>query len=170
MLEILTKDELAGVLSHELAHIRSRDALTMTISVTIVGAIAAIFAPLILVGRYMRSGKVASIIIVATIALLAAAILQLMLSRSREFEADKSGAMICGHPEWLASALLKLASAAKEANNLFTLKHLASAPLNIVDPIPHLAWSRLFEMHPPIEHRIAQLKLMACSQKNDRHR
>jgi heat shock protein HtpX len=160
LLEILTEEELAGVLSHELAHIRSRDTLTMTISATIVGAIVALSAALFLIGRITRGGKGVSIIFMAILAPLAAAILQLMLSRSREYAADKAGAMICGHPDWLASALWKLAKATKQADNLITLRYPATAPLHIVDPLPDLSWTCLFATLPPIERRIARLNQM----------
>jgi len=95
------------VLSHELAHIKSRDSLTMTISATIVGAVVAISALLFLIGHVIRGGKGVSINLMAILAPLAAAILQLTLSRSREYAADKAGAAIFCHHEWLAFTLSK---------------------------------------------------------------
>jgi heat shock protein HtpX len=116
-----------------------------------------------LVGRLTRGGKELSIVLMALLAPLAAAILQLMLSRSREYAADKAGAAICGHPEWLASALSKLSEAARQANNPIALRHPATASLHIVDPLQDISWACLFTTHPPIERRIAGLNQMRTS-------
>lgn len=158
LLKLLTKNEIAAVVSHELAHIKSYDTAVMTISASLVGAIAGLIAPLLLIGLLIGGRKWLSFILIAVIVLLAAVLFQLVHCRSREYAADKLGSAICGHPEWLASALRKLDTSTHGVGNIIALRNIALAPLHIVDPLPQFKWNCLFATHPPIERRLARLR------------
>jgi heat shock protein HtpX len=157
ILELLSEDELRGVIAHELAHIRNRDVLIQSVAATIGGAITYLAYMLMWFGGDDESplGLVGSLAMVI-LAPLAATIVQLAISRQREYSADATGADICGNPESLASALLRLEEGAKA-----TPMHVnqASEPLYIVKPIRG-GFAGLFSTHPPIEERVKRLRQM----------
>jgi heat shock protein HtpX len=163
LLEGLSKEELAGVMAHELAHIKNRDTLTMTITATLAGAISMLanFA-LFFGGR--RNGALGLIGMLAMMILapLGAMLVQMAISRTREYVADKSGAEICGNPLWLASALGKISGAAKRIENDGAERNPATAHMYIINPLSGARMDSLFSTHPAAENRIAELKRMAA--------
>ena len=154
----LSEDELRGVIAHELAHIRNRDILTQSVAATIGGAITWVAYMLMWVGGDNDSplGLVGALAMVI-LAPLAASLIQLSISRQREFSADATGAEICGNPESLASALLRLEEGAKE---IPMQVNQASEPLYIVKPFSGKGVASLFSTHPPIEERVRRLRQM----------
>lgn len=161
LLANLSRDELAGVIAHELAHIRHRDTLTMTLTATMAGAIAMMGNMLLFSGgREGRGGGVAAILAMI-LAPLAAMMVQMAISRGREYEADRTGAEICGQPLALASALATIARLAGRSVNLPAERNPASASLFIINPLGALRMDSLFATHPPTEERIARLTAMA---------
>jgi heat shock protein HtpX len=159
--KLLTEDELRGVLAHELGHVRNHDILLVSVASAIGSAITWIAYMLFWVGGDDNSplGAVAAIAMVL-LAPLAAGIIQMAISRQREFSADATGAEICGNPESLASALLRLESGAQampmQVNN-------ATEPLYIVRPFKSGGMASLFSTHPPIEERVRRLRQMRPS-------
>jgi heat shock protein HtpX len=165
IMRILNEDELEGVLAHELSHVKNRDVLISTIAATLAGAIAHLAYMLpwaaFMGGRSSDDdeggGNPIAAIALAIVAPIAAMLVQLAVSRSREFQADATGARIAGHSQGLAQALGKLEMAAQaipmQANP-------ATAHLFIVNPLSGAAIARLFSTHPPIEERIARLRAM----------
>jgi heat shock protein HtpX len=157
ILKLLSEDELRGVIAHELAHIRNRDVLIQSVAATIAGAITYLGYMLLWFGGDDESpiGLIGSLAMVL-LAPIAATIIQLAISRQREFSADATGADICGNPESLASALLRLEEGAKAVP-----MHVnqAAEPLYIVKPI-HGGFAGLFSTHPPIEERVKRLRQM----------
>jgi len=161
---ILDENELEGVLAHEMSHVKNRDTLTSAIAATIAGAITALasFAQWSLIfgglsGDDEDGGNIAGLLLMVILAPLAATIVQLAISRTREFEADAKGAELCGNPTALASALSKLdraASASKMDVNPST------AHMFIVNPLRGKALASLFSTHPPTEERINRLTAM----------
>jgi len=156
---LLSEDELRGVLAHELAHVRHRDILITSVASAIGGAITYLGYMLLFFGGdddESPLGLVASLALVI-LAPIAATIIQLAISRQREFSADATGAEICGNPESLASALLRLEEGAKampmEVNQ-------AAEPLYIVKPFSGGGIASLFSTHPPIEERVRRLRQM----------
>jgi heat shock protein HtpX len=156
--KLLTEDELRGVLAHELGHVRNHDILLVSVASAIGSAITWIAYMLLWVGGDDNSplGAIAAIAMVL-LAPLAAGIIQMAISRQREFSADATGAEICGNPESLASALLRLESGAQampmQVNN-------ATEPLYIVRPFKSGGMASLFSTHPPIEERVRRLRQM----------
>ncbi|MCK5275229.1 MAG: zinc metalloprotease HtpX, partial [Alphaproteobacteria bacterium] len=136
LLRNLTAVEVSGVMAHELAHVRNRDTLTMTITATIAGAIGMLanFA-LFFGGRRNSPLGIVGALLVMFLAPLAAALVQMAISRSREYEADRIGAEICGHPNWLADALHKMAHAAAAIDNPQAEDNPATAHMFIVNPL-----------------------------------
>ncbi len=162
LLEMLSYDELAGVMAHELAHIRNRDTLIMTVSATIAGAISTIAQfGFLFGGRGEERPNPLVMIGTAILAPLAAVIIQMAISRSREYDADRLGAQICGRPLALASALAKIAGAVHHIPNLDAERHPATAPLFIVNPLTGGGMDNLFSTHPATENRIAALHALA---------
>jgi heat shock protein HtpX len=161
LLRMLSREEIAGVLAHELAHVRNRDTLTMTVAATIAGAISMLgnFGMLFGGRRDGESsgGGIISTLLAVFIAPIAAAIIQMALSRSREYAADHDGAEIVQRPLWLASALQKIDRAAHEIQNDQAEAHPASAPLYIVNPLSGRGMDNLFSTHPNTENRVAAL-------------
>ena len=156
---LLSEDELRGVLAHELAHVRHRDILITSVASAIGGAITYLGYMLLFFGGdddESPLGLVASLALVI-LAPIAATIIQLAISRQREYSADATGAEICGNPESLASALLRLEEGAKampmEVNQ-------AAEPLYIVKPFSGRGIASLFSTHPPIEERVRRLRQM----------
>lgn len=164
ILNILSREELKGVIAHELSHIKNRDTLIMTVAATIAGAItmlaswarwAAIFGGFGSRGGRSKNNNVIGYIFMLIVAPLAAMLIQLAISRSREYAADKRGAYIAGTPSGLASALLKLEKGARahpmSANN-------ATAHIFIVNPLRPGGVAGLFSTHPPIQERVKRLQ------------
>ncbi len=162
LLRTLTHEEIAGVMAHELAHVRHRDTLTMTITATIAGALAMLanFA-FFFGGNRNNPLGVVGLLLMMVVAPLAASLVQMAISRTREFAADRGGAEICGHPLWLADALAKLERAARRIDNQAAEANPATAHLFIVNPLRARGLSGLFATHPPMEERIRRLREMA---------
>ncbi|MGO4706683.1 zinc metalloprotease HtpX [Microvirga sp. 2MCAF38] len=162
ILHMLSREELAGVMAHELAHIKNRDTLTMTVSATIAGAISSIAQfGLFFGGRGNDRPNAMVGLLTAIIAPLAAMVIQMAISRSREYEADRIGAAICGQPLALASALNKIASGVAQIPNEDAEQHPATAPLFIINPLSGQGMDNWFSTHPATENRIAALQALA---------
>ena len=161
LLNMLSPDELAGVISHELAHVRNRDTLLMTVTATIAGAISMLaqFGMLFRGGRRDRNGGIGAIgtLLMVVMAPLAAMLVQMAISRTREYAADDMGARISGNPEALASALAKIDAAARRIENISAEQNPATAPLFIINPLSGARMDNLFSTHPSTENRIAAL-------------
>jgi heat shock protein HtpX len=158
ILKLLSEDELRGVLAHELAHVRNRDILISSVAATIAGAITYLGYMLLWFGGDDDSplGLIGSLALVL-LAPIAASIIQLAISRQREFSADATGAEISGNPESLAGALLRLEEGAKA---IPMQVNQASEPLYIVKPFSGGGIAKLFSTHPPIEERVRRLRQM----------
>lgn len=162
LLRNLTATEVAGVIAHELAHVRNRDTLTMTITATIAGAIGMLANFAFFFGnRRDNPLGIVGTLLVMFLAPMAAALVQMAISRSREYEADRIGAEICGHPDWLADALYKMATGAEAIDNPQAEENPATAHMFIVNPLHARAIDGLFSTHPPIGERIRRLREMA---------
>ncbi|BCG46186.1 Peptidase M48, Ste24p [Citrifermentans bremense] len=164
IMRILTPEELEGVMAHELSHVANRDILISTIAATVAGAIsmlanmaqwAAIFGHR---SDDEEGGGVIGTLALAILAPIAAMLIQLAVSRSREYLADEGGARLCGHPRSLANALRKL----DQASHLLPMQEArpATAHMFIVNPLTAGGIARLFSTHPPMEERIARLEQM----------
>ncbi|MEO1708369.1 MAG: zinc metalloprotease HtpX [Pseudomonadota bacterium] len=164
LLRMLTEDEIAGVMAHELAHVQNRDTLTMTVTATIAGAITALanFAMFFGGNRNNGAGIIGSIAIMI-LAPMAASLVQMAISRSRKYEADKRGAEICGHPEWLASALAKISNGAAQIPNETAERHPETGQLMIINPLNGQGADNLFSTHPATQNRIDKLLKMRIS-------
>ncbi|MDH5558386.1 MAG: zinc metalloprotease HtpX [Alphaproteobacteria bacterium] len=158
LLRGLTDMEVAGVMAHELAHVKNRDTLTMTITATIAGAIGMLgsFAMF-----FSNRRNIIGTLVVMFVAPFAASLVQMAISRSREYEADRIGAEICGHPDWLADALYKMATGAATIENPEAEDNPATAHMFIVNPLHTRAMDGLFSTHPPMGERIQRLREMA---------
>jgi heat shock protein HtpX len=166
LLEHMTREELAGVIAHELAHVRNRDTLVMTITATIAGAISMIAQFGLLFGGGHRDNNNGGLGLIGTLAMvilapIAAMLVQMAISRTREYAADDLGARIAGRPEWLASALRKLDAAAHAIPNEPAERNPATAHLFIVNPLTGHGMDNLFSTHPATENRIAALAELA---------
>jgi heat shock protein HtpX len=163
LLGSVNNEELAGVLAHEFGHVKHRDTLTMTVTATIAGAVSMLanFAFFLGGGRRNNPLGFAGMLLVMLFAPLAAVLVQMAISRSREFEADKAGAEISGRPLWLASALEHIDSAAKRIENVEAEEHPATAHMFIVNPLRGGGLSGLFSSHPSTEERIERLRALA---------
>ena len=159
----LSRDELAGVIAHELAHIRNRDTLIMTVSATVAGAISMLaqFGLFFGGGRGRGAMGFAGVLLAAIMAPIAAMLIQALISRTREYSADRLGGEICGNPLWLASALAKIAGGAGRTEMATAESHPASAHLFIVNPLAGRRMDGLFTTHPKTENRITALKQQA---------
>ncbi|KDA03357.1 zinc metalloprotease HtpX [Hyphomonas oceanitis] len=164
LLGMLTREEVAGVMAHELAHVRNRDTLTMTVTATIAGAIGMLANFALFFGRE-RTGLIGSLAIMI-IAPLAAGLVQMAISRSREYEADAKGAEICGNPLWLASALEKIERGARASVNVQAERNPAMAHMYISNPLSGRGTDNLFSTHPSTASRVAALRRMAGDQIN----
>lgn len=162
LLRILNENEIAGVMAHELAHVRNRDTLTMTITATIAGAVTMLanFA-LFFGGGRNNGGGIIGAIAIMIFAPLAAGLVQMAISRTREYDADRIGADICGHPEWLASALAKISQGAAQIPNETAERHPETGQLMIVNPLSGRGADNLFSTHPATQNRIDRLLEMA---------
>jgi len=165
LLRALSEDEIAGVMAHELAHIKNRDTLTMTITATLAGAITLLanFAFLFRMGNDREGPGLVGTLALMFLAPLAAGIVQMAISRTREYEADKLGAEICGQPMWLASALLKIEQLARGRIMTTAEQNPATAHMFIHNPLAGLGADNLFSTHPATENRVAALREMSNS-------
>jgi heat shock protein HtpX len=161
LMNTCSKDELAGVIAHELAHIKNRDTLIMTMTATIAGAIGFLTQFGMFFGRSRNNpmGMIGTLLIIF-LAPVAAMLVQMAISRTREFAADRLGAEICGHPEWLASALRLIERQAKGMTNARAEENPASAHLFIINPLRSGGLSGLFRTHPPTAERVRRLDEM----------
>ena len=166
IMRILSERELRGVMAHELAHVKNRDTLISTVSATVAGAIASIaqFGMVLGGGRDQSGARNLNPlvgILVMLFAPLAASLIQMAISRAREFEADKAGAEICGDPKALASALEKIHHYAHQVTNQTAEAHPETAQMMIINPLSGMSFDRLFSTHPRTEERVARLMAMA---------
>ena len=166
LMERCSAEELAGVIAHELGHIRNRDTLIMTVVAVVAGAIGMLANMALFMGgggdRERNPLGIVGVILVMMLAPVAAMLVQSAISRSREFEADKAGAEISGRPNWLADALGQIERAAKGLPNHAADANPATAHMFIINPL-HGGLSGLFSTHPPTAERIARLRAMANS-------
>jgi heat shock protein HtpX len=155
-------EELAGVIAHELAHIKNRDTLIMTITATLAGAIGFLSQFAFFFGRDNRNplGLVGTLLVMI-LAPLAAMLVQMAISRTREYSADRLGAEICGQPRWLARALQKIEQLARGVVNERAERNPASAHLFIVNPLHMGGVDKLFRTHPPTADRVRRLLELA---------
>jgi heat shock protein HtpX len=162
LLQRVSHEELAGVLAHELGHVKHRDTLTMTITATIAGAVSMLANFAFFLGGDRRNNPLGLVgmVLVMLLAPIAAVLVQMAVSRSREFEADKAGAEISGRPLWLASALEHIDSAARRIDNVEAEQNPATAHMFIVNPL-HGGLSGLFASHPSTQERVARLRALA---------
>jgi heat shock protein HtpX len=162
LLRRLNADEVRGVLAHELGHVQHRDSLTMTITAVLAGAIGMLAQSLFFFGglggrdRNSPLGGLGALLVMV-LAPIAAMLVQMAISRGREYEADRAGAEISGNPRALASALQKISGAAAAIPNPVAEAHPASAHLFIVNPLHGIGADNLFSTHPVTENRIARL-------------
>ena len=163
ILQLLTRDELRGVLAHEISHVTNRDILISSVAATLAGAIM-MLARIAMFGAYFggyggrdddRGGNPIGLLLMMVLAPIAAMLIQLAISRSREYAADETGSKLAGHPAGLASALQKLQTASKR-NPLPA--NPASAHLFIMKPFTGQALMQLFSTHPPTEKRVGRLR------------
>lgn len=161
LLSILSREETAGVMAHELAHVQNRDTLTMTVTATIAGAIG-MLANFALFFTSRERGGMLTGLAVMIFAPMAAALVQMAISRSREYEADKRGAEICGNPMWLASALAKIDRGARATVNRKAEENPAMAHMYIMNPLAGRRGDSLFATHPATQNRIEALQRLAA--------
>ena len=163
IMNILSERELRGVLAHELAHVKHRDTLISTISATIAGAISSIaqFGMLFSGGDRERGVHPVVALLIMIVAPIAAMLIQMAISRSREFEADRGGAEISGDPQALASALEKIHNYARRIPLETADRHPETAQMMIINPLSGDGIKGLFSTHPQTEERIARLMEMA---------
>ena len=167
LLAMLNRDEVAGVLAHELAHIKNHDTLTMAVAATIGGAVS-------MLAQYLQFGALfgghrennngvgwIGALVAMIVAPLAAMLVQMAISRSREYQADHLGALICGRPLALASALQKIEGYAHQIRNDPAEAAPATAHLFIINPLSGEGMDNLFSTHPNTENRIAELEKLA---------
>ena len=168
LMETLNREELAGVIAHELAHIKNRDTLTMAVAATIGGAVS-MFAQYLQIGALFGSGRnddrggmgMIGTLAAMILAPLAAMLVQMSISRSREYAADRMGAMIVGNPMWLASALQKINVKARQIINQRAEAIPAAAHMFIINPLNGRGIDSMFSTHPNVDNRIAELEALA---------
>ncbi|MDB5617050.1 zinc metalloprotease HtpX [Tardiphaga sp.] len=164
LMQQLNRDELAGVIAHELAHVKNHDTLLMTITATIAGAISMVaqFGMFFGGNRSNNGGPgIIGSLAMMILAPLAAMLVQMAISRTREYAADDLGARICGQPMWLASALAKIDNAARQIPNEDAERSPATAHMFIINPLSGRGMDNLFTTHPSTQNRIAALQQLA---------
>lgn len=163
LLQLLSRDEVAGVMAHELAHVKNRDTLVMTMTATIAGAISMLANFGMFFGGRGRDNPLGAIgvIVMVIVAPLAAMLVQMAISRTREYGADRGGAEISGQPLALASALAKISGAAHRIENRAAEANPATAHMFIVNPLSGARMDNLFSTHPNPRNRIEALQRMA---------
>ncbi|SRR5690606_7536016 len=166
LLRHLSHEEIAGVMAHELAHVKNRDTLTMTITATIAGAIGMLANFAFFFGAMGGDNRnnplgIVGVLLVMIVGPIAAMMVQMAISRAREYEADRIGAEICGRPLWLASALERLGQISARVDNEVAERNPATAHMFIVNPLHGRSLDSLFSTHPPMETRIRLLREMA---------
>ena len=164
LLQILSREEVAAVMAHELAHVKNRDTLIMTVTATIAGAISMLAQFGMFFGGNRENnngmGMIGSLAMVI-LAPIAAMIVQMAISRTREYAADRMGAELIGEPMWLASALNKISGAAHQIENDSAERNPATAHMFIINPLSGARMDNLFSTHPAPENRIAALQELA---------
>jgi heat shock protein HtpX len=165
LLQSLSREEVAGVIAHELAHIKNRDTLIMTITATIAGAISMLAQFGMFFGGSNRENQggmgVIGTLLMVILAPIAAMLVQMAISRTREYAADRMGAEISGNPMGLASALARISNAAHHVENDTAERNPATAHLFIINPLSGHRMDNLFSTHPATENRIAALQELA---------
>jgi heat shock protein HtpX len=164
LVQSLRREELAGVIAHELAHIKNHDTLLMTVTATIAGAVSMLaqFGAFFGGNRDNNGPGVIGSIAMMILAPLGAMLVQMAISRTREYAADDLGARIVGQPMWLASALHKIANAAHQVPNVEAERNPATAHMFIINPLSGHGFDNLFTTHPSTENRIAALQQLAA--------
>ena len=167
IMQALSERELRGVMAHELAHVKHRDTLISTISATVAGAISSIAQFGMFFGGRGGDGErsVSPIVsmLMMFLAPMAAGLIQMAISRSREYEADRMGAQISKDPKALASALEKISNAARQIPNQTAEMHPETGQMMIINPLAGISFDSLFSTHPKTEERVARLMAMAGS-------
>ena len=168
LLRMLSAEEIAGVMAHELAHVKNRDTLIMTVTATIAGAISMLANFGMFFGGSSNSGDgrggnplgFVGALLMMIVAPFAAMIVQMAVSRTREYEADRIGAEICGQPQWLASALVRIHEGVARYVEPHAEANPATAHLFIINPLHGRSFDNLFSTHPSVENRVARLYAM----------
>ncbi len=163
LLDRLSHEETAGVMAHELAHVGNRDTLIQTITATLAGAIGMLASFAFFFGGHSRNNPlgIIGVLLIAILGPMMAMVVQMAISRGREYEADRIGAEICGHPLWLASALERIQEGADTIDNETAEEHPATAHMFIINPLHAHAIDGLFSTHPATENRVRRLREMA---------
>jgi heat shock protein HtpX len=165
LVQSLRREELAGVIAHELAHVKNHDTLLMTITATIAGAISMLAQFGMFFGGHRDNnsgpGMIGSIAMMI-LAPLGAMLVQMAISRTREYAADNLGARIVGQPMWLASALMKIENAAHEVPNWDAERNPATAHMFIINPLSGHGVDNLFATHPSTQNRVAALQQLSA--------
>jgi len=162
LLKLMTREEVAGVMAHELAHIKNRDTLIMTITATLAGAVSMLANFAFLFGRNRNNPLgIIGVILAMIVAPLAAMLVQMAISRTREYSADRLGGEICGRPMWLASALAKL-ERGRQIPNEEAEAVPSTAHLFIINPLSGARMDSLFSTHPNTQNRIEKLREYAA--------
>lgn len=162
LLGMLTREEIRGVMAHELAHVKNRDTLTMTVTATVAGAISMLANFAMFFGNRDRPGGAIGAIAIMIFAPMAAALVQMAISRSREYEADRVGAAIADDPGALASALQKIDAYARRIANPIAERNPASGQLFIINPLSGAGADNLFSTHPSTQNRVRELNAIAA--------
>lgn len=163
LMRMMNEEELAAVVAHELAHIRNRDTLIMTVTATLAGAISMLANFALFFGHGRQNGaNMIGMILLSILAPMAAMLVQMAISRTREYGADRGGAEICGNPMALASALAKLEQGAGQVDNVTAEEHPATAHMFIINPLHMRSMDNLFATHPATRNRIEALKAIAA--------
>jgi heat shock protein HtpX len=157
IMNLLTWEELAGVMAHELAHIKNRDTLTMTITATLAGAISTLASFGMMFGGNRERPNMVVSLLVSILAPMAAMVVQMAVSRSREYVADRLGGEICGNPVWLADALAKISGGVARMPSESAERHPQTAHMFIINPLSGQGFDNLFSTHPDTGNRIAAL-------------
>jgi len=162
LLRLLSHEEIAGVMAHELAHVKNRDTLIMTVTATIAGALSMLANFALFFGNNRNNPLgIVGTILVMILAPIAAMLVQMAISRTREYGADAGGADICGNPMWLANALQKLEQGAQSIDNDVAEDNPATAHMFIVNPLHARAADSLFSTHPKTANRVQRLRELA---------